>query len=70
MSESEKVPEVPEKQPFVTFRKTWKLFGFFSFSVTKTVTQQELIDDVSRKVLDEINAEMDKRFAPPPRRTQ
>jgi hypothetical protein len=70
MSEKKETAETSEKTSFVTFKKTWKLFGFFSFSIVKTISEQELIDDVSQKVLDKINAELNQRFAPPPRKQQ
>lgn len=67
MSQEEKTGA--EKKPFVTFIKTWKLFGFLSFSVTQTVSRRELIEDVSREVLDKINAEIQQKFTQPPRRS-
>lgn len=70
MSEKKEAAEASEKIPFVTFKKTWKLFGFLSFSIVKTISEQELIEDVSQKVLDKINAELNQKFASPPRKQQ
>ena len=67
MSEKKECAETSEKMPFVTFKKTWKLFGVIAFSVTKTISQEELIENISQKVLDKINAELSQKFAQPPR---
>ena len=56
-----------EKSHFLIFKKTWKLFGFISFSIIRTVNEEEFSDTISQKVLDKINAELNQKFAQPPR---
>lgn len=47
------------------YKKTWKLFGITIWTVIKTLDKTSFREQLKKEIMDEVNADLDKIFAPP-----